>query len=139
MASVNDMYQGDDQTNVDQPGLPETTRPAAQVTGEIKRPDPKLVALLEDRTVIIAYNNGTFPYIDYVFELAGDDSSATFNLHQMRKIGYQVEAISKCLVLIMNQSAVTRAECRANDDYQDMQDQDVFASNPVANFELSES
>jgi hypothetical protein len=56
----------------------------------------------------------------------------------MRKIGYQVEAISKCLVLIINQSAITRAECRANDD-QDMQEEDVFASNPVASFQLSES
>ncbi|HIE83494.1 MAG TPA: hypothetical protein EYQ00_06415 [Dehalococcoidia bacterium] len=103
-------------------------RAAIEVIEKIVLPDPRLLAILHDRNVEIVYNNGSYPYIDYIFELSNDDSAATFNLHQLRKMGFQVEAISQCLVLLINESEVTRAMCRP-DEIETFNDSEVaFAS-----------
>jgi zona occludens toxin (predicted ATPase) len=110
MAAVNEMYSGDgDAEQVVQAG---DVRPAVEVIEKIVLPDPRLLAILHDRNVEIVYNNGSYPYIDYIFELSNEDSAATFNLHQLRSMGFQIEAISQCLVLLINESAITRAMCR---------------------------
>jgi zona occludens toxin (predicted ATPase) len=111
MAAVNEMYSDD--TSQETPGeTSDMVIEHVQVERAKPEPDPRLLAILHDRNVEIVYNNGTYPYIDYIFELSSEDSAATFNLHQLRKMGFQIEAISQCLVLLINESAITRAMCR---------------------------
>lgn len=112
MGSVNDMYQGD--TSQESPG--QTSDMIMQRVEPVERvqPDQRLIALLKNRDVFITYNNGIYPYIDYVFELAGRDSTSTFGINQLRELGFQLEVISKCLVILKNQDRITTAMCRTN-------------------------
>lgn len=48
----------------------------------------------------IAYNNGRFPIVNYLFRVAFDSSYADLSASQVRDLGYTIEPISQCLVLV---------------------------------------
>ena len=130
LSSVSTLYNGEEQPIEDKPRFEKRHPPGRIEEIPVEVPaDPRLIALLDGVEVYITYNNGHYPWIDYVFALENETRSSSVSLHQMRTAGFQVEPITQCLALIINRSIITKAMCRENevDDYQPEQP-DAFAS-----------
>ncbi len=59
-----------------------------------------LVPLFRNKTVSIKYNSGVLPRINYVFDIKGSGQSATLTSDDLRRLGFQVKAISNCMAYI---------------------------------------
>jgi zona occludens toxin len=106
---------GDDDQTVDQvPGLSSNSQshvlPGKVSAPEIKKAD-KTRVLMQSTKFTIVYNNGTFPYLDYVFSLETEKQHARMTLSQLRKFGFQVLPLAPCLVQISNTENTTYARC----------------------------
>jgi len=117
LSGLGDMYGSDDEiteVSSDQQQFQERLK----VIHEAPKPKARLVSIMRGAEVTITYNNGQFPWIDYVFQLSKGAFTGSFTLHQLRLMGFEVEPISKCMAVITNASAHYVALCGDSPDKQ---------------------
>lgn len=70
--------------------------------------------LYKSNRVIVAFNMGVFPDIQYLFEVVFSDTKIEMTRESLEKLGYQIQPINSCLVLIENEVYSTYAKCSPN-------------------------
>lgn len=94
-----------------------------------KKPNPVLEALLDNADMFISYNAGNWPSIEYRFTILTRESQSVVTLPQLRGLGFHITTVSQCLVLLRNESIITRVQCMP--DHQDEE-----GINPIGDLDL---
>jgi zona occludens toxin len=71
--------------------------------------------LTNSKQIEIAFNNGVYPKIEYVFRIIFSDTDIDLNQKTLESLGYKIRSISSCLVEIENDTFHTYAKCKRDD------------------------
>lgn len=101
-----------DEIAIEQPQV--VSPPAAAVSAPAKKPKPALQFLSKAQAVIIVWNNGHWPKIEYRFKVVFADNEAVFSTRELSALKYRLKPINECLVLIEGDDWNQWAMCPRN-------------------------
>lgn len=79
-------------------------------------PKPKFQFLSKAQAIIIVWNNGHWPKIDYRFKVVFADNEAVFSTRELSALKYRLKPINECMVLIEGDDFNQWAMCPRNVD-----------------------
>lgn len=84
--------------------------------GEVVKAKPRFKFLSSSDSVYISYNNGFYPFFDYMITVVNDQSySSDFDVSQLMLLGYEVHPISSCAVRIVGDDFNSVVLCSKSD------------------------
>lgn len=118
LSSVTSAYVSPDES------LPENSLPSDGLINDEPMTESYVASSIQDdliRTadkIYISYNNGRFPKIDYIFRLVFGGGGVDLKTDDLLSLGYDVTAVSQCLVVFTINKRSYKAVCEPHQEEQ---------------------
>lgn len=94
--------------------------------------EPVFRFLSDADQIFITFNNGTWPDIEYQYQVVFDDYSADFNYSDFQLLGYGLTPINKCMVKIKGPDFNGFAMCKRSGENDSWFEKAVSSGNSIA-------